>query len=88
MRLVAERTERILVLKDGAVLVDGSTREVFDQAELLAETRIAPPQVTQLSHRLRPYGIRTALTVHELVRQISVRGAAALINNPVPQTRR
>lgn len=82
MRLVAERCERAVALKDGRILADAATRELFDQPALLADTRIAPPQVTQLSHALRPAGVSTALAVDELVADLAQRSNAT----PVAET--
>lgn len=70
MRLVAERSRRTVVLHRGSVLLDASTREVFDQTDLLRKTQISAPQVTQLSHRLSGQGIATALNVDELLNQL------------------
>lgn len=52
MELVAEYARRVVVMHDGRVLVDGSPREVFRQADLLRVTNIAPPPVCQLSAQL------------------------------------
>ncbi|MEW6624008.1 MAG: ATP-binding cassette domain-containing protein [Bacillota bacterium] len=68
MSLVAEYTDRTIVLCKGKVLLDGATRYVFTQTEVLKETYIIPPQVTQLAQRLRnKLDISPkALTVEEL----------------------
>jgi energy-coupling factor transport system ATP-binding protein len=57
MSLVAEFARRTIVLKDGKILLDGPTREVFSQVEKLEETKIRPPTVSQLSTYLREKGI-------------------------------
>lgn len=57
MDLIAEYTERLVVMGNGRVLLDGPTREVFQQGSVLAETFIAPPQVSQLAQALADYGI-------------------------------
>ncbi len=84
MRLVAERTKRTVVLLDGRVLVDAPTAHVFDMVDLLRETEIQPPQVTQLSHALAPFGIPTALRVDELAHALgSALGVDALALQPL-----
>ncbi len=54
MNLVAEYTERTIVLCQGEVLVDDTTRRVFSQPERLRRTHITPPQVTMLGLELAP----------------------------------
>ncbi len=73
MRLVCEHAQRTVVLHRGRILMDASTRTVFDQVDLLRTTQISPPQITQLSHRLAPEGIATALSVGELFDQLMQR---------------
>ena len=48
MHLVAEWADRVIVLGQGRVLRDCSPAELFDDAALLAEAMLVPPQVTQL----------------------------------------
>jgi len=63
MNLVAEYTKRTVALCDGQVLIDGPTREVFRQIDLLSHTFVQPPQITMLGEAL---GVNPAvLTVDE-----------------------
>jgi energy-coupling factor transport system ATP-binding protein len=48
----AEHSDRLLVLKDGQVLVDGPPEFVFARGELLAESAVALPQITRLAERM------------------------------------
>jgi len=64
MNIAAEYVERVTVLKDGKVLLDGSTRNVFTQTEALSKTYLKPPQVTLISERL---GLPPALKVKEML---------------------
>ncbi|MBL7063408.1 MAG: ATP-binding cassette domain-containing protein [Anaerolineae bacterium] len=67
MDLIAEYTERVVVMGKGRVLLDDLTREVFQEGEVLAQTSIAPPQVTQLAQALGEYGVPPGvLTTDEL----------------------
>jgi len=74
MDLIAEYTERLIVLGNAKVLLDGPTADVFQQVETLAKTYIRPPQVTQLAHRLAAYGVPgDVLVVGELVEALKRR---------------
>jgi len=67
MNLAAEYSERVVVLKDGEILCEGTPKEVFSQVETLEKTYLKPPQVTRLSQRLAEYGLpSTMLTVDEM----------------------
>ena len=67
MDLIAEYTRRLIVMGAGRVLLDGPTDEVFQQVDLLAETFIEPPQITQLAQSLNESGVPgEILAVEEL----------------------
>lgn len=68
MNLVAEYTQRTIVLGKGQIIMDGRTREVFGREETLRQTSVTPPQVTRLGFNLSPYlGLdQTVLKVSEL----------------------
>jgi energy-coupling factor transport system ATP-binding protein len=69
MELVAEWVNRVIVMADGVVLLDGSTREVFSKQEILNSAKLNLPQVIQVAWKL---GFQyTPLTVDELVTIIS-----------------
>ena len=55
----AENFERIIALAKGQVLLDGSTRDVLGQEEILAQTYVDPPQLTRLGKQL---GLRETVT--------------------------
>lgn len=48
----AENFERVIVMGGGKVLLDGPTKEVLGQEEILAQTYVDPPQITRLGLRL------------------------------------
>jgi energy-coupling factor transport system ATP-binding protein len=48
----AENFERVIALSNGQVLLDGPTREVLGQEEVLAQTYVDPPQLTRLGKLL------------------------------------
>lgn len=68
MPIVAQYAQRVVALAKGKVLMDGTTREVFAQPELLAQTFVKPPQITRLAQSLEQYGIpRDILSVQEML---------------------
>jgi energy-coupling factor transport system ATP-binding protein len=52
MWAAATYARRLVVLLDGRVLLDGPTREALAEKELLAQARLVPPAVVQLSRTL------------------------------------
>jgi len=67
MNTIAEYCERVLVIRDGKLLIEGSVRDVFSQPEILIESSIHPPQITQLGQKLGEYGLPPdAMTVEEM----------------------
>ena len=52
MRVVAQYAHRTVVLANGKVILDGPTREVFAQPDILKTTFLAPPQITCLAQDL------------------------------------
>ena len=65
LELLAECTDRALVMFQGQILLDGTPREVFREVETLRRTALAPPQITRWSLAI---GLpRLFLTVAEAV---------------------
>lgn len=52
MILLAEVVDRMLVLRDGDLIMDGSPRDVFSNNEIMSSTHLTPPQITTFSLRL------------------------------------
>ena len=72
MGLIAEYTERLVVMGNGKILLDGPTRDILLKTEILAQTFITPPQVTQLAIGLGEFGFPPdVLTVEEFCSQLS-----------------
>jgi energy-coupling factor transport system ATP-binding protein len=64
MNIAAEYAERVVVMRKGEILLQGTPREVFAQEEVLAQTYLRPPQMTIVGKRLGiPF---TVLTVDEM----------------------
>lgn len=49
---IAENFERIVVMGQGRILLDGPAQEVFAQEEILSSTYVQPPQIARLGNRL------------------------------------
>ena len=65
VEMVAECADRVILLSEGKIVVDGSKREVLPKALLFS------PQINRLAQALVNYGIAdTTLTVDEMMRQI------------------
>ncbi|WP_139136176.1 ATP-binding cassette domain-containing protein, partial [Haladaptatus sp. W1] len=68
--IIQQYCDRVICLKHGQELIEGSPREVFDQPDTLAESAVQASQITRFSYELdtqfpdihRPY-----LTVEEAV---------------------
>ena len=72
MRVVAEHSERVIVMAEGRLMLDCKTRMAFTELNLLRESGLLPPPVCQLAHRLREYGVSPeVLTVAELAEEIN-----------------
>ncbi len=52
MWVAAEYAQRTVVLKEGAIILDGPSRYVFAQESRLAGASLAPPPLVQISNRL------------------------------------
>jgi energy-coupling factor transport system ATP-binding protein len=69
MKTIGNYCDRVLVMSDGELILDGSTREIFTQDEKLLEADILPPQITRLGQMLADefQCPRDILTVEEFV---------------------
>ena len=52
MPIVAKYAERTVAMAGGHIILDGPTKWVFSQSEILAQANIKPPQITRLAQRL------------------------------------
>lgn len=70
MPIVAQYAKRVIVMGMGKILADGSPHEVFSQTQVLAQTYIEPPQITQLAQSLAQWGFdQGTLSVEEMLKQ-------------------
>ena len=69
----AEDADRVIVMNDGVVAMDGAPREIFARVEELQALGLAAPDTVELLHRLNRHGMDlplTAITVDECARAI------------------
>ena len=68
MKTVGNHCDRVIVMSDGHMILDGTPREVYAQDEKLLEADIRPPQITRLGQMLaEEFGCpRDILTVEEM----------------------
>jgi energy-coupling factor transport system ATP-binding protein len=69
MPMVARFARRVLVFREGQILLDGTTRQVFGQPDLLRTTFLAPPPITSLAQKFPGLFPETVLSVGEMVEQ-------------------
>jgi energy-coupling factor transport system ATP-binding protein len=72
MELVAKYAKRVIVLSQGRVLLDDTSRNVFYQPEVLMKTNLFPPQIAKLVQKFGKHqGVfNRALLVSELQDEI------------------
>jgi energy-coupling factor transport system ATP-binding protein len=63
MWVVAEYADRVYVVKDGKILLEGLTRDIFSQEQVLMDSSLRPPHFVQFSNRLG----NTFLTPDEMI---------------------
>jgi len=66
----AVRGDRVYVIDDGEVVMEGKPKEIFSQVERLQQYGLDVPQVTEVAHLLRKEGVdipADILTVEEMV---------------------
>ena len=69
--------DRVIVMDKGHVVMDGTTREIFSQVELLKKYRLDVPQVTLLAYELKQKGYAIPdgiLSVEELITALEACG--------------
>ena len=65
--------DRIIVMDDGRLVMDGTPREIFSRVKELKEYRLDVPQITELAWELKEAGIDLPagiLTMDELMREL------------------
>lgn len=63
---MADRAERVAVMNGGRLVMEGKTRDVFAQSELLTSIGLDVPQVSKLGMELRKRGIDIPENIYEI----------------------
>lgn len=62
----AAQADRVIVMNEGAVAMDGTPREIFTQVEKLRQLGLAAPETVELLHALRADGLEVAPDAMEI----------------------
>ncbi|HER54671.1 MAG TPA: ATP-binding cassette domain-containing protein [Candidatus Bathyarchaeota archaeon] len=66
VEFVAECNPRIILMRQGQILLDGVAEQILNDTELLAQASIVPPQITKIFLELADLGLPTdVIDVHE-----------------------
>jgi energy-coupling factor transport system ATP-binding protein len=76
MDLIARYAERLIVMWNGRILLDGPTAEVFSMKEELLKTFLRPPEAAEVALALQPLGFPTDIITPEGLTQALQRGTA------------
>lgn len=75
MPIVAQYARRVVAMGQGRILADGATSDVFTRADLLKQTFLEPPQITQLAQAAARLGFDPGtLTVESMLAQFDKLG--------------
>jgi energy-coupling factor transport system ATP-binding protein len=79
--------DRILVLSDGVISLDGTPSELLERAQVLSEMGLALPEMTELRQRMsavmgRPYRFTSAGAAYRELRQEVANDVGALSSEP------
>ncbi|MGD2200159.1 MAG: energy-coupling factor transporter ATPase [Candidatus Bathyarchaeota archaeon] len=57
VEFVAECQPRIVLMADGRIIADGSTKEIMTDIQALEEASVSPPEITKVFRELSRYGL-------------------------------
>ena len=71
VEFVAECNPRVILMREGQILVDGIAEKILTDPKLLAQASIVPPQITKIFLELADLGLPTdVIDVHEATKII------------------
>lgn len=70
MQFVSKYVKRAIVIKDGGVLLNGSTREVFSKINELESAFVYPPQITLVANKIDNNFLEIPISVEEFIDQM------------------
>ncbi len=62
MELVGEYADRVIVMNQGKIMLDGAPEDIFIHEDLLSKFGIAPPPVTRLALRLKSFNFPSKIS--------------------------
>jgi len=66
VEFVAECNPRVILMREGTILVDGKAQQILTDPEVLAQASIVPPQITKIFLELADLGLPTdVIDVHD-----------------------
>lgn len=66
VEFVAECNPRVILMREGTILVDGKAQQILTDPEVLVQASIVPPQITKIFLELADLGLPTdVIDVHE-----------------------
>jgi energy-coupling factor transport system ATP-binding protein len=66
VEFVAECNPRVILVREGTILVDGKAQQILTDPEVLAQASIVPPQITKIFLELADLGLPTdVIDVHQ-----------------------
>jgi energy-coupling factor transport system ATP-binding protein len=75
MKLAYEFCDRVIVMNDGRIILDGTPSQVYSNVEILKQAYMKSPQVTQLAYNLSDYKVPLDIcTVEEFLDMINLKG--------------
>ena len=57
VEFVAECKPRIVLMADGGIIADGTTKEIMTDAGAMERASVSPPEITKIFSRLSPSGL-------------------------------
>ncbi|MCX8188315.1 MAG: ATP-binding cassette domain-containing protein [Nitrososphaeria archaeon] len=68
VNLAAQFSKRVVILKDGKIIADGSSKKVLSDTLLLAKSNLIPPQINILAKKLKDINVpEDIIKVEEMV---------------------
>ena len=69
----AVTADRVIVVNDGQIALEGTPRAVFEQVERMREMRLDVPEMTEIAYELRARGVNVradVMDVEEMVEEV------------------
>lgn len=71
MDFVAEYADRVIVMNDSKVILDGTPADVFSNEEVMKTAHIMPPQIYAIGNHINAVSSETRLSVMELAKVLA-----------------